>query len=218
MSGDDMPFVAHAELAVQPFQDFHRWPGRTWILRRRQHLECTQLEPHRVAAGRLPTVLETQNLFPANLRVQRLGGRLGVFSQGDKAGDLVLHYWPIVPEQHAPTLTQLTRWKATQRARPKGISLRAIAREFGIARGTAPKHAYQDIQFQGPGTGADQVVGRRVSRNWSGRHRHSRCSAVPFRITSNLWENGSDIRTTNALGRIRGKSLRLVVIHATWAD
>ena len=43
-----------------------------------------------------------------------------------------------------PTPTQLARWKAIQRARLKGLSLRAIARELGIARDTVRKYAYAE--------------------------------------------------------------------------
>ena len=40
-----------------------------------------------------------------------------------------------------PTPTQLARWKAIQQAKLKGLSLRAIARELGIARDTVRKYA-----------------------------------------------------------------------------
>ena len=40
-----------------------------------------------------------------------------------------------------PTPRQLARWKAAQLAKSKGLSLRAIAREFGIARVTVAKYA-----------------------------------------------------------------------------
>ena len=40
-----------------------------------------------------------------------------------------------------PTPRQVARWKAVQLARSKGLSLRAIARELGIARDTAAKYA-----------------------------------------------------------------------------
>ena len=38
-----------------------------------------------------------------------------------------------------PTPTQKARWKAIQQARLKGLSLRAIAKELGIARDTVRK-------------------------------------------------------------------------------
>ena len=43
-----------------------------------------------------------------------------------------------------PTPTQLARWKAIQQAKLKGLSLRAIARELGIARDTVRKYAYAE--------------------------------------------------------------------------
>ena len=36
------------------------------------------------------------------------------------------------------------RWKAIQQARLKGLSLRAIAKELGIARDTVRKYAYAE--------------------------------------------------------------------------
>ena len=38
LSSDDAPLVAHAELAVQSFRDFHRRPGIAGAVRRRQQL------------------------------------------------------------------------------------------------------------------------------------------------------------------------------------
>ncbi len=43
-----------------------------------------------------------------------------------------------------PTPTQLARWKAIQKGRLQGLSLRAIARELGIARDTVRKYAYAE--------------------------------------------------------------------------
>ena len=40
-----------------------------------------------------------------------------------------------------PTPRQVARWKAVQLAKSKGLSLRAIARELGIARDTVAKYA-----------------------------------------------------------------------------
>ena len=40
-----------------------------------------------------------------------------------------------------PTPTQKARWKAIQQARLKGLSLRAIAKELGIARDAVRKYA-----------------------------------------------------------------------------
>ena len=47
-----------------------------------------------------------------------------------------LNTWP-----RTPTPTQKARWKAIRQARLKGLSLRAIARELGIARDTVRKYA-----------------------------------------------------------------------------
>ena len=65
LSSDDAPLVAYLELTIQPLQDFHRRSGIAGAFRRRQQLECPQLEPHRVVPVHLPAVLETQNLFQA---------------------------------------------------------------------------------------------------------------------------------------------------------
>ena len=46
------------------------------------------------------------------------------------------------PWGRTPTPTQKARWKAIQQARLKGLSLRAIAKELGIARDTVRKYAY----------------------------------------------------------------------------
>ena len=48
------------------------------------------------------------------------------------------------PWERPPTPTQLARWKAIQQGRLKGLSLRAIARELGIARDTVRKYAYAE--------------------------------------------------------------------------
>ena len=40
-----------------------------------------------------------------------------------------------------PTATQQARWEAVQRAREQGLSLRAIARNLGMAKNTAKKYA-----------------------------------------------------------------------------
>ena len=48
------------------------------------------------------------------------------------------------PRGRTPPPTQLARWKAIQQARLKGLSLRAIARELGIARDTVRKYAHAE--------------------------------------------------------------------------
>ena len=48
------------------------------------------------------------------------------------------------PWTRTPTPTQLARWKAIQKGRLKGLSLRAISRDLGISRVTARKYAYAE--------------------------------------------------------------------------
>ena len=48
------------------------------------------------------------------------------------------------PWERTPTPTQLARWKAIQKGRLKGLSLRAISRELGISRVTVRKYAYAE--------------------------------------------------------------------------
>ena len=48
------------------------------------------------------------------------------------------------PWMRTPTPTQLARWKAIQKGRLKGLSLRAISRELGISRVTVRKYAYAE--------------------------------------------------------------------------
>ena len=48
------------------------------------------------------------------------------------------------PWERTPSPTQLARWKAIQKAKLQGLSLRAIARELGIARDTVRKYAYAE--------------------------------------------------------------------------
>ena len=44
--------------------------------------------------------------------------------------------------ERTPTPTQVARWQAIRQAQLKGLSLRAIARELGIARDTVRKYAH----------------------------------------------------------------------------
>ena len=48
------------------------------------------------------------------------------------------------PWERIPTPTQKARWKAIRQAQLKGLSLRAIARELGIARDTVLKYAHPE--------------------------------------------------------------------------
>ena len=59
------------------------------------------------------------------------------------AGKDVASKAPITWER-TPIPTQKARWKAIQQARLNGLSLRAIAREVGIARDTVRKYAYAE--------------------------------------------------------------------------
>ena len=75
---EDAPFVPHRQPAVQSFQDLHRRPGIAGAFRTWQQLDGVQLEPNRVVPGHFPAVLEAQDLFQAQLRVQRPECRLRV--------------------------------------------------------------------------------------------------------------------------------------------
>ena len=48
------------------------------------------------------------------------------------------------PWVRKPTPTQLARWKAIRKARLKGLSLRAISQELGIARNTVRKYIHAE--------------------------------------------------------------------------
>ena len=71
LGGDDAPVMPHKQPAVQTFQDLHSRPGIAGTFRARQQLEGVQLEPHRVVLGHPSTVLEAQDLFQAQVGVQR---------------------------------------------------------------------------------------------------------------------------------------------------
>ena len=43
--------------------------------------------------------------------------------------------------KRTPTATQRARWEAVQQAKSQGLSLRAIARELGMAKNTVLKYA-----------------------------------------------------------------------------
>ena len=48
------------------------------------------------------------------------------------------------PWTRTPTPTQLARWKAIQKGRLKGLSLRAISRELGISRVPVRQYVYAE--------------------------------------------------------------------------
>ena len=52
------------------------------------------------------------------------------------------------------TLLQKERWKAIQKARRKGMSLRSTEREMGIHRGTIKKY----LDAEGPPTGQSRAA------------------------------------------------------------
>ena len=55
---------------------------------------------------------------------------------------------PAATSARKPTFLQRERWKAIQKARRKGMSLRAIERELGIHRSTIKKY----LEVEGPPT------------------------------------------------------------------
>ena len=61
---------------------------------------------------------------------------------------------PAATSARKPTFLQKERWKAIQKARPKGMSLRSIEREMGIHRGTIKKY----LEAEGPPTRQSRVV------------------------------------------------------------
>ena len=74
----EAPFMPHRQPAVQSFQDFHSRPRVAGAFRPGQQLEGVQLESHRVVPGHPPVVLEAQDLFQAQLGIQRPECRLRV--------------------------------------------------------------------------------------------------------------------------------------------
>ena len=61
---------------------------------------------------------------------------------------------PAATSARKPTFLQKERWKAIQKARRKGMSLRAIERELGIHTGTIKKY----LVAEGPPTRQSRVV------------------------------------------------------------
>ena len=51
---------------------------------------------------------------------------------------------PVAPRPRKPTPLQTARWKAVQKAKRKGLSIRGIAREAGIHRDTARKYMHAE--------------------------------------------------------------------------
>ena len=61
---------------------------------------------------------------------------------------------PAATPTREPTFLQKERWKAIQKARRKGMSLRAIERELGIHRATIKKY----MDAEGPPSRQTRVV------------------------------------------------------------
>ena len=70
MGRDDAPLTPHRQPAVQCYQDLHHRSGVAGTIRSRQQLQGMQLEPYCIVLGHLSAVLETQDLFQAQLRIQ----------------------------------------------------------------------------------------------------------------------------------------------------
>ena len=85
LGSEDAPFMPHREPAIQSFQDLHSRPGIAVPFGPWQQLEGVQLEPHRVVPGHAPAVLEAQDLFQAQFRVQRPECRLRVLRGNPEA-------------------------------------------------------------------------------------------------------------------------------------
>ena len=51
---------------------------------------------------------------------------------------------PVTPQPRKPTPLQTARWKAVQKAKRKGLSIRGIAREVGIHRQTVRKYMHAE--------------------------------------------------------------------------
>ncbi len=64
--------------------------------------------------------------------------------QADLTGGAAADPTPATVPPHKPTFLQRERWKAIQKARRKGMSLRAIQRELGIHRATIRKYMDAD--------------------------------------------------------------------------
>ena len=57
----------------------------------------------------------------------------------------------VSPRRRKPTPLQTARWRAVQKAKRKGLSIRGIARELGIHRDTAKKYMNADRPPTSPG-------------------------------------------------------------------
>ena len=73
--------------------------------------------------------------------------------QGDNTGSAATAGKPKATSPRKPTFLERERWKAIQKARRKGMSLRAIERELGIHRATVRKY----LDAEGPATRQPQM-------------------------------------------------------------
>ena len=90
----------------------------------------------------------TSTLEPLDSRVENEK------DQGDNTDSAAAAGKPKATSPHKPTFLQRERWKAIQKARRKGMSLRAIERELGIHRATIKKY----LDAEGPPMRRSQVV------------------------------------------------------------
>ena len=74
--------------------------------------------------------------------------------QGDNTGSAATAGKPKATSPRKPTFLERERWKAIQKARRKGMSLRAIERELGIHRATVRKY----LDAEGPPTRQARAV------------------------------------------------------------
>ena len=90
----------------------------------------------------------TAALVPLDSRAEGENGR------GMITDDVATAGRPTATPARKPTFLQRERWKAIQKARRKGMSLRAIERELGIPRATIKKY----MDAEGPPTRQSRVV------------------------------------------------------------
>ena len=76
--------------------------------------------------------------------LKSLDSRAGDEDQAGLTGDAAANSLPATVPPRKPTFLQKERWKAIQKARRKGMSLRAIQRELGIHRATIKKYMDAD--------------------------------------------------------------------------
>ena len=160
LPGPELPSYAGAGVEVLKGLD-----GRLTVRRHEGHIIAAQEAPPspvllRNGHGRFPTapVLPsganglgehwTAALEPLDSRATDENDH-GMITDGVASADK-----PVVTSARKPTFLQRERWKAIQKARRKGISLRAIERELGIHRGTIRRY----LDAEGPPTRQSRVA------------------------------------------------------------